>query len=123
MKQLLITAMSAVPVYAKRMMLALLLLGFLAGKSQGASIVHVTYIQNDQTVWAGIYTGSDGGAGSDPGQVKLDSLRLVCDRADSDKWRLPKDELQRVLGLVGAVDSKPPDAAAPGGERVRANSD
>ena len=63
MKQLLITAMSAVPVYAKRMMLALLLLGFLAGKSQGASIVHVTYIQNDQTVWAGIYTGSDGGAG------------------------------------------------------------
>jgi hypothetical protein len=64
-----------------------------------------------------------GGNARYPGQVKLDSLRLVRDRADSDKWRLPKDELQRVLGLVGAVDSKPPDAAAPGGERVRANSD
>ena len=35
-----------------------------------------------------------------PGQVKLDSLKLVRDRADSDKWRLPKSEVQRVLALV-----------------------
>lgn len=66
MKHLLVTAMSAVPAYAKRMMLAVLLLGCLAGKSQGASIVRVTYIQNDQKVGAGVYTGSDGGAGSEP---------------------------------------------------------
>ena len=66
MRQFLIAAMSAVLAHAKGTMLAVLLLGCLAGKSQGASIVRVTYIQNDQKVGAGIYTGSDGGAGSEP---------------------------------------------------------
>lgn len=45
-----------------------------------------------------------------PGQVKLDSLQLVRDRADSDKWRLPKSEVQRVLALVSSAESKPPVA-------------
>ena len=66
MHQIFIAAFSARRLAAKPVVLAVMLLGSLAGNTQGASIVHVTYHLNDQQVGAAIYTGSDGSAGSDP---------------------------------------------------------
>ncbi len=44
-------------------------------------------------------------AGNDryPGHVKLDSLKLVRNHPNSNKWYLPEDELRRVVGLVGVT--------------------